>query len=190
MAGIVVDHLNLSVPQGCSMAFWDQMVQGIYHYEDAWFISTSEAFSCFWKTTDQENRITLVETDRKPDRSLHPDIRIHSTGKSLLQHPKGITHQRHWPGIEVVDLTSDANRKSRSVFSWHETASWYCNGIWLGKPKLLTGWTNQRFLIRQCELEMRSLDCFPCFERTGVTVDSPSHLLGERSSRWSHRSES
>lgn len=125
---IVVDHLNLSVPQGCVYGFLGpngagkstsmKILLGLVH-------PTSGSVKLLGHTMNEENRIALLR----------------KTG-SLIESPSGYLHLTARENLKIIadlkdidhkdiDRASDCRRKpqSRAVLFWHETETWHCNGI-------------------------------------------------------------
>ena len=178
---IVVDHLNLSVPQGCVYGFLGpngagksttmKMLLGLAH-------PTSGSVQLLGKTMDQENRITLLKQTGSLIES--PSGYLHLTARenlSIIADLKGITHKDIDRVLEVVDLTSDANRKVGQYSLGMKQRLGIAMAL-LGKPKLLILDEPTNGLDPAGIQEMRSLIA-SMSERTGATVMISSHLLGE-----------
>lgn len=178
---IVVDHLNLSVSQGCVYGFLGpngagksttmKMLLGLAH-------PTSGSVQLLGKTMDQENRITLLKQTGSLIES--PSGYLHLTARenlSIIADLKGITHKDIDRVLEVVDLTSDANRKVGQYSLGMKQRLGIAMAL-LGKPKLLILDEPTNGLDPAGIQEMRSLIA-SMSERTGATVMISSHLLGE-----------
>lgn len=149
---IVVDHLNLSVPQGCVYGFLGpngagkstsmKIPLGLVH-------PTSGSVKLLGHTMNEENRIALLR----------------KTG-SLIESPSGYLH-----------LTADANRKV-GQYSFGMKQRLGIAMALLGNPRLLILDEPTNGLDPAGIQEMRGLIAsMP--ESTGATVLISSHLLGE-----------
>ena len=178
---IVVDHLNLSVPQGCVYGFLGpngagksttmKMLLGLTH-------PTSGSVQLLGKTMNEENRITLLRQTGSLIES--PSGYLHLTARenlSIIADLKGIARKDIARVLEVVDLTSDADRKVGQYSLGMKQRLGIAMAL-LGKPKLLILDEPTNGLDPAGIQEMRSLIAsMP--ERTGATVMISSHLLGE-----------
>lgn len=178
---IVVDHLNLSVPQGCVYGFLGpngagksttmKMLLGLTH-------PTSGSVQLLGKTMNEENRITLLRQTGSLIES--PSGYLHLTARenlSIIADLKGITRKDIDRVLEVVDLTSDADRKVGQYSLGMKQRLGIAMAL-LGKPKLLILDEPTNGLDPAGIQEMRSLIAsMP--EQTGATVMISSHLLGE-----------
>ena len=112
---IVVDHLNLSVPQGCVYGFLGpngagkstsmKILLGLVH-------PTSGSVKLLGHTMNEENRIALL---RKTGSLIEsPSGYLHLTAREnlkIIADLKDIDHKDIDRVLEIVHLTADANRK-------------------------------------------------------------------------------
>ena len=178
---IVVDHLNLSVPQGSVYGFLGpngagksttmKMLLGLTH-------PTSGSVQLLGKTMNEENRITLLRQTGSLIES--PSGYLHLTARenlSIIADLKGIARKDIDRVLEVVDLTSNADRKVGQYSLGMKQRLGIAMAL-LGKPRLLILDEPTNGLDPAGIQEMRSLIAsMP--ERTGATVMISSHLLGE-----------
>lgn len=177
----VVNHLNLSVPQGCVYGFLGpngagksttmKMLLGLTH-------PTSGSVQLLGKTMNQENRILLLRQTGSLIES--PSGYLHLTARenlSIIADLKGTPHKDIDRVLEVVDLTADANRKVGQYSLGMKQRLGIAMAL-LGKPGLLILDEPTNGLDPAGIQEMRSLIAsMP--EQTGATVMISSHLLGE-----------
>lgn len=112
---IVVEHLNLSVPQGCVYGFLGpngagkstsmKILLGLVH-------PTSGSVKLLGQTMNEENRIALL---RKTGSLIEsPSGYLHLTAREnlkIIADLKDIDHKDIDRVLEIVHLTADANRK-------------------------------------------------------------------------------
>ena len=177
----VVDHLNLTVPEGCVYGFLGpngagksttmKMLLGLVH-------PTGGSVELLGHTLNEANRIALLR----------------QTG-SLIESPSGYLHLTAWENLSIVADLKDVDRKdiSRVLEIVHLTkdadrkVGQYSLGMkqrlgiamaLLGSPKLLILDEPTNGLDPAGIQEMRSLiAAMP--QTTGATVLISSHLLGE-----------
>ena len=178
---MVVDHLNLNVPQGSVYGFIGpngagkstsmKMLLGLTH-------PTSGSVKLLNQTMNEENRIALLRQTGSLIES--PSGYLHLTAKenlSIIADLKGISHKDIDRVLEIVKLTADANRKV-SQYSLGMKQRLGIAMALLGKPRLLILDEPTNGLDPAGIQEMRSLIAsMP--ERTGATVLISSHLLSE-----------
>lgn len=164
----VVDHLNLTVPQGCVYGFLGpngagkstsmKMLLGLVH-------PTGGSVELLGHTMNETNRIPLLRQTGSLIES--PSGYLHLTARenlAIVADLKGVAHKDIDRVLEIVHLTADANRKVGQYS--------------LGSPKLLILDEPTNGLDPAGIQEMRSLiSSMP--ETTGATVLISSHLLGE-----------
>ena len=160
----VVDHLNLTVPQGCVYGFLGpngagkstsmKMLLGLVH-------PTGGSVELLGHTMNETNRIPLLR----------------QTG-SLIESPSGYLHLTARENLAiVVHLTADANRKVGQYSLGMKQRLGIAMAL-LGSPNLLILDEPTNGLDPAGIQEMRSLiSSMP--ETTGATVLISSHLLGE-----------
>ena len=161
----VVDHLNLTVPQGCVYGFLGpngagkstsmKMLLGLVH-------PTGGSVELLGHTMNETNRIPLLRQTGSLIES--PSGYLHLTARenlAIVADLKGVAHKDIDRVLEIVHLTADANRK----------VGQYSLGM---KQRLGIAMALDPAGIQ----EMRSLiSSMP--ETTGATVLISSHLLGE-----------
>lgn len=177
----VVDHLNLSVPQGCVYGFWGpngagkstsmKMLLGLVH-------PTGGSVELLGRTMNEENRIALLRQTGSLIES--PSGYLHLTARenlAIVADLKGVAHKDIDRVLEIVHLTADANRKVGQYSLGMKQRLGIAMAL-LGKPKLLVLDEPTNGLDPAGIQEMRSLiSSMP--ETTGATVLISSHLLGE-----------
>lgn len=178
---MVVDHLNLNVPQGSVYGFIGpngagkstsmKMLLGLTH-------PTSGSVKLLYQTMNEENRIALLRQTGSLIES--PSGYLHLTAKenlSIIADLKGISYKDIDRVLEIVKLTADANRKV-SQYSLGMKQRLGIAMALLGKPRLLILDEPTNGLDPAGIQEMRSLIAsMP--ESTGATVLISSHLLSE-----------
>jgi len=178
---MVVDHLNLNVPQGSVYGFIGpngagkstsmKMLLGLTH-------PTSGSVKLLNQTMNEENRIALLRQTGSLIES--PSGYLHLTAKenlSIIADLKGISHKDIDRVLEIVKLTADANRKVGQYSLGMKQRLGIAMAL-LGKPRLLILDEPTNGLDPAGIQEMRSLIAsMP--ERTGATVLISSHLLSE-----------
>ncbi len=178
---MVVDHLNLNVPQGSVYGFIGpngagkstsmKMLLGLTH-------PTSGSVKLLNQTMNEENRIALLCQTGSLIES--PSGYLHLTAKenlSIIADLKGISHKDIDRVLEIVKLTADANRKVGQYSLGMKQRLGIAMAL-LGKPRLLILDEPTNGLDPAGIQEMRSLIAsMP--ERTGATVLISSHLLSE-----------
>lgn len=178
---MVVDHLNLNVPQGSVYGFIGpngagkstsmKMLLGLTH-------PTSGSVKLLNQTMNEENRIALLRQTGSLIES--PSGYLHLTAKEnlmIIADLKGISHKDIDRVLEIVKLTADANRKV-SQYSLGMKQRLGIAMALLGKPRLLILDEPTNGLDPAGIQEMRSLIAsMP--ECTGATVLISSHLLSE-----------
>ena len=164
----VVDHLNLTVPQGCVYGFLGpngagkstsmKMLLGLVH-------PTGGSVELLGHTMSETNRIPLLRQTGSLIES--PSGYLHLTARenlAIVADLKGVAHKDIDRVLEIVHLTADAHRKVGQYS--------------LGSPKLLILDEPTNGLDPAGIQEMRSLIAsMP--QTTGATVLISSHLLGE-----------
>lgn len=137
---MVVDNLNLNVPQGSVYGFIGpngagkstsmKMLLGLTH-------PTSGSVKLLNQTMNEENRIALL---RQTGSLIEfPSGYLHLTAKenlSIIADLKGISHKDIERVLEIVKLTADANRKV-SQYSLGMKQRLGIAMALLGKPRLL-----------------------------------------------------
>ena len=177
----VVDHLNLTVPQGCVYGFLGpngagkstsmKMLLGLVH-------PTGGSVELLGHTLNKENRIALLRQTgsliESPSGYLHLTARENLAIVADLKEvaPKDIDRV-----LEVVHLTADADRKVGQYSLGMKQRLGIAMAL-LGDPKLLILDEPTNGLDPAGIQEMRRLiSSMP--ETTGATVLISSHLLGE-----------
>ena len=170
----VVDHLNLTVPEGCVYGFLGpngagksttmKMLLGLVH-------PTGGSVELLGHTLNKANRIVLLRQTGSLIES--PSGYLHLTARenlSIVANLKDVDRKDISRVLEIVHLTKDADRK----------VGQYSLGMKqrLGSPKLLILDEPTNGLDPAGIQEMRSLIAsMP--QTTGATVLISSHLLGE-----------
>ena len=178
---IVVEHLNLSVPQGCVYGFLGpngagkstsmKILLGLVH-------PTSGSVKLLGQTMNEENRIALL---RKTGSLIEsPSGYLHLTAREnlkIIADLKDIDHKDIDRVLEIVHLTADANRKVGQYSLGMKQRLGIAMAL-LGNPRLLILDEPTNGLDPAGIQEMRGLIAsMP--ESTGATVLISSHLLGE-----------
>lgn len=178
---MVVDHLNLAVPEGCVYGFLGpngagkstsmKMLLGLTH-------PTGGSVKLLGKTMDEKNRILLLRQTGSLIES--PSGYLHLTARenlAIIADLKGIDRKDINRVLDVVDLTSAADRKVGQYSLGMKQRLGIAMAL-LGKPRLLILDEPTNGLDPAGIQEMRNLIAsMP--ERTGATVMISSHLLGE-----------
>ena len=165
----VVDHLNLTVPQGCVYGFLGpngagkstsmKMLLGLVH-------PTGGSVELLGHTMNETNRIPLLRQTGSLIES--PSGYLHLTARenlAIVADLKGVAHKDIDRVLEIVHLTADANRKVGQYSLGMKQRLGIAMAL-LGSPKL-AGIQEMRSLISSMP------------ETTGATVLISSHLLGE-----------
>lgn len=177
----VVDHLNLTVPQGCVYGFLGpngagkstsmKMLLGLVH-------PTGGSVELLGHTLNEENRIGLLRQTGSLIES--PSGYLHLTARenlAIAADLKGVDLKDIDRVLDVVHLTSAANRKVGQYSLGMKQRLGIATAL-LGSPKLLILDEPTNGLDPAGIQEMRSLiAAMP--ESTGATVLISSHLLGE-----------
>ena len=177
----VVDHLNLTVPQGCVYGFLGpngagksttmKMLLGLVH-------PTGGSVELLGHTLNEENRIGLLRQTGSLIES--PSGYLHLTARenlAIAADLKGVERRDIDRVLDVVHLTSAANRKVGQYSLGMKQRLGIATAL-LGSPKLLILDEPTNGLDPAGIQEMRSLiAAMP--ESTGATVLISSHLLGE-----------
>jgi len=177
----VVDHLNLTVPQGCVYGFLGpngagkstsmKMLLGLVH-------PTGGSVELLGHTMNETNRIPLLRQTGSLIES--PSGYLHLTARenlAIVADLKGVAHKDIDRVLEIVHLTADANRKVGQYSLGMKQRLGIAMAL-LGSPKLLILDEPTNGLDPAGIQEMRSLiSSMP--ETTGATVLISSHLLGE-----------
>ena len=181
-AGIpVVDHLRLTVPQGCVYGFLGpngagksttmKMLLGLVH-------PTAGSVELLGKPLKEENRIALLRQTGSLIES--PSGYLHLTARenlSIVARLKDVPQKDIDRVLEIVHLTADANRKVGQYSLGMKQRLGIAMAL-LGSPKLLILDEPTNGLDPAGMQEMRELiAAMP--ETTGATVLISSHLLGE-----------
>ena len=181
-AGIpVVDHLRLTVPQGCVYGFLGpngagksttmKMLLGLVH-------PTAGSVELLGKPLKEENRIALLWQTGSLIES--PSGYLHLTARenlSIVARLKDVPRKDIDRVLEIVHLTADANRKVGQYSLGMKQRLGIAMAL-LGSPKLLILDEPTNGLDPAGMQEMRELiAAMP--ETTGATVLISSHLLGE-----------
>lgn len=177
----VVDHLNLTVPQGCVYGFLGpngagkstsmKMLLGLCR-------PTGGSVELLGHTLNEENRIGLLRQTGSLIES--PSGYLHLTARenlAIAADLKGVERRDIDRVLDVVHLTSAANRKVGQYSLGMKQRLGIATAL-LGSPKLLILDEPTNGLDPAGIQEMRSLiAAMP--ESTGATVLISSHLLGE-----------
>lgn len=177
----VVDHLDLTVPQGCVYGFLGpngagksttmKMLLGLVH-------PTGGSVELLGHTLNEENRIGLLRQTGSLIES--PSGYLHLTARenlAIAADLKGVDLKDIDRVLDVVHLTSAANRKVGQYSLGMKQRLGIATAL-LGSPKLLILDEPTNGLDPAGIQEMRSLiAAMP--ESTGATVLISSHLLGE-----------
>lgn len=177
----VVDHLNLTVPQGCVYGFLGpngagkstsmKMLLGLVH-------PTGGSVELLGHTMNVTNRIPLLRQTGSLIES--PSGYLHLTARenlAIVADLKGVAHKDIDRVLEIVHLTADANRKV-GQYSLGMKQRLGIAMVLLGSPKLLVLDEPTNGLDPAGIQEMRELiRTMPT--ATGATVLISSHLLGE-----------
>ena len=177
----VVDHLNLTVPQGCVYGFLGpngagkstsmKMLLGLVH-------PTGGSVELLGHTMNETNRIPLLRQTGSLIES--PSGYLHLTARenlAIVADLKGVAHKNIDRVLEIVHLTADANRKVGQYSLGMKQRLGIAMAL-LGSPKLLVLDEPTNGLDPAGIQEMRELiRTMPT--ATGATVLISSHLLGE-----------
>lgn len=177
----VVDHLNLTVPQGCVYGFLGpngagkstsmKMLLGLVH-------PTGGSVELLGHTMNETNRIPLLRQTGSLIES--PSGYLHLTARenlAIVADLKGVAHKDIDRVLEIVHLTADANRKVGQYSLGMKQRLGIAMAL-LGSPKLLVLDEPTNGLDPAGIQEMRELiRTMPA--ATGATVLISSHLLGE-----------
>ena len=181
----VVDHLNLTVPEGCVYGFLGpngagksttmKMLLGLVH-------PTGGSVELLGHTLNEANRIALLRQTGSLIES--PSGYLHLTARenlSIVADLKDVDRKDISRVLEIVHLTKDADRKVGQYSLGMKQRLGIAMAL-LGSPKLLILDEPTNGLDPAGIQEMRSLIAsMP--QTTGATVLISSHLLA-RSSRW------
>ena len=176
-----MDHLDLTVPQGCVYGFLGpngagksttmKMLLGLVH-------PTGGSVELLGHTLNEENRIGLLRQTGSLIES--PSGYLHLTARenlAIAADLKGVERRDIDRVLDVVHLTSAANRKVGQYSLGMKQRLGIATAL-LGSPKLLILDEPTNGLDPAGIQEMRSLiAAMP--ESTGATVLISSHLLGE-----------
>lgn len=188
-AGIpVVDHLRLTVPQGCVYGFLGpngagksttmKMLLGLVH-------PTAGSVELLGKPLKEENRIALLRQTGSLIES--PSGYLHLTARenlSIVARLKDVPRKDIDRVLEIVHLTADANRKVGQYSLGMKQRLGIAMAL-LGSPKLLVLDEPTNGLDPAGIQEMRELiRTMPA--ATGATVLISSHLLGEMEQMVEH----
>lgn len=177
----VVDHLNLTVPQGCVYGFLGpngagkstsmKMLLGLVH-------PTGGSVELLGHPMNKTNRIPLLRQTGSLIES--PSGYLHLTARenlAIVADLKGVAHKDIDRVLEIVHLTADANRKVGQYSLGMKQRLGIAMAL-LGSPKLLVLDEPTNGLDPAGIQEMRELiRTMPT--ATGATVLISSHLLGE-----------
>lgn len=177
----VVDHLNLTVPQGCVYGFLGpngagkstsmKMLLGLVH-------PTGGSVELLGHTMNETNRIPLLRQTGSLIES--PSGYLHLTARenlAIVADLKGVAHKDIDRVLEIVHLTADAHRKVGQYSLGMKQRLGIAMAL-LGSPKLLVLDEPTNGLDPAGIQEMRELiRTMPT--ATGATVLISSHLLGE-----------
>ena len=177
----VVDHLNLTVPQGCVYGFLGpngagkstsmKMLLGLVH-------PTGGSVELLGHPMNETNRIPLLRQTGSLIES--PSGYLHLTARenlAIVADLKGVAHKDIDRVLEIVHLTADANRKVGQYSLGMKQRLGIAMAL-LGSPKLLVLDEPTNGLDPAGIQEMRELiRTMPT--ATGATVLISSHLLGE-----------
>ena len=178
---MVVDHLDLTVPQGCVYGFLGpngagkstsmKMMLGLVH-------PTGGSVELLGHTMNEENRVALLRQTGSLIES--PSGYLHLTARenlAIMADLKDVAHKDIDRVLDIVHLTTDANRKVGQYSLGMKQRLGIASAL-LGDPKLLILDEPTNGLDPAGIQEMRSLiSSMP--ETTGATVLISSHLLGE-----------
>ena len=184
----VVDHLNLTVPQGCVYGFLGpngagkstsmKMLLGLVH-------PTGGSVELLGHTMNETNRIPLLRQTGSLIES--PSGYLHLTARenlAIVADLKGVAHKDIDRVLEIVHLTADANRKVGQYSLGMKQRLGIAMAL-LGSPKLLILDEPTNGLDPAGIQEMRALiRNMPA--ATGATVLISSHLLGEMEQMVEH----
>lgn len=184
----VVDHLNLTVPQGCVYGFLGpngagkstsmKMLLGLVH-------PTGGSVELLGHTLNETNRIPLLRQTGSLIES--PSGYLHLTARenlAIVADLKGVAHKDIDRVLEIVHLTADANRKVGQYSLGMKQRLGIAMAL-LGSPKLLVLDEPTNGLDPAGIQEMRELiRTMPA--ATGATVLISSHLLGEMEQMVEH----
>ena len=184
----VVDHLNLTVPQGCVYGFLGpngagkstsmKMLLGLVH-------TTGGSVELLGHTMNETNRIPLLRQTGSLIES--PSGYLHLTARenlAIVADLKGVAHKDIDRVLEIVHLTADANRKVGQYSLGMKQRLGIAMAL-LGSPKLLVLDEPTNGLDPAGIQEMRELiRTMPA--ATGATVLISSHLLGEMEQMVEH----
>ena len=184
----VVDHLNLTVPQGCVYGFLGpngagksttmKMLLGLVH-------PTGGSVELLDHTMNETNRIPLLRQTGSLIES--PSGYLHLTARenlAIVADLKGVAHKDIDRVLEIVHLTADANRKVGQYSLGMKQRLGIAMAL-LGSPKLLVLDEPTNGLDPAGIQEMRELiRTMPA--ATGATVLISSHLLGEMEQMVEH----
>lgn len=177
----VVDHLNLTVPEGCVYGFLGpngagksttmKMLLGLVH-------PTGGSVELLGHTLNEANRIALLRQTGSLIES--PSGYLHLTARenlSIVADLKDVDRKDISRVLEIVHLTKDADRKVGQYSLGMKQRLGIAMAL-LGSPKLLILDEPTNGLDPAGIQEMRSLIAsMP--QTTGATVLISSHLLGE-----------
>ena len=177
----VVDHLNLTVPEGCVYGFLGpngagksttmKMLLGLVH-------PTGGSVELLGHTLNEANRIALLRQTGSLIES--PSGYLHLTARenlSIVADLKDVDRKDIGRVLEIVHLTKDADRKVGQYSLGMKQRLGIAMAL-LGSPKLLILDEPTNGLDPAGIQEMRSLIAsMP--QTTGATVLISSHLLGE-----------
>lgn len=184
----VVDHLNLTVPQGCVYGFLGpngagkstsmKMLLGLVH-------PTGGSVELLGHTMNETNRIPLLRQTGSLIES--PSGYLHLTARenlAIVADLKGVARKDIDRVLEIVHLTADANRKVGQYSLGMKQRLGIAMAL-LGSPKLLVLDEPTNGLDPAGIQEMRELiRTMPA--ATGATVLISSHLLGEMEQMVEH----
>lgn len=178
---LVVDNLDLAVPQGCVYGFLGpngagksttmKMLLGLVH-------PTGGSVALLGQTMQESNRLSILRQTGSLIES--PSGYAHLTARenlSIVAELKGVNRKDIDRVLDIVHLTQDANRKVGGYSLGMKQRLGIATAL-LGSPKLLILDEPTNGLDPAGIQEMRSLIAsMP--ETTGATVLISSHLLGE-----------
>lgn len=177
----VVDHLNLTVPQGCVYGFLGpngagkstsmKMLLGLVH-------PTGGSVELLGHTMNETNRIPLLRQTGSLIES--PSGYLHLTARenlAIVADLKGVAHKDISRVLEIVHLTADANRKVGQYSLGMKQRLGIAMAL-LGSPRLLILDEPTNGLDPAGIQEMRAL-IHDMPDACGATVLISSHLLGE-----------
>lgn len=177
----VVDHLNLTVPQGVRLRlFRPERCGQIHQHEDAAGAGAPHRRQrgAAGPYHERNKPHPPAAADRKPDRiPLRLSASDGPGNLAIVADLKGVAHKDIDRVLEIVHLTADANRKVGQYSLGMKQRLGIAMAL-LGSPKLLILDEPTNGLDPAGIQEMRSLiSSMP--ETTGATVLISSHLLGE-----------